>query len=60
MRENCLKQFDEHWNCLEANNQVRWASCKAFGPNSSLRLPRNITGVGNPNEHLTSACSRNL
>ena len=23
MRENCLKQFDEHWNCLEANNQVR-------------------------------------
>ena len=22
MRENCLKQFDEHWNCLEANNQV--------------------------------------
>lgn len=23
MRENCLKQFDEHWNCLEVNNQVR-------------------------------------
>lgn len=22
MRENCLKQFDEHWGCLEANNQV--------------------------------------
>lgn len=22
MRENCLKQFDEHWNCMEANNQV--------------------------------------
>ena len=22
MRENCLKQFDEHWNCLESNNQV--------------------------------------
>ena len=22
MRENCLKQWDEHWNCLEANNQV--------------------------------------
>jgi NADH dehydrogenase (ubiquinone) 1 alpha subcomplex subunit 8 len=22
MRENCLKQFNEHWNCLEANNQV--------------------------------------
>ncbi|KAF9782261.1 Ndufa8, NADH-ubiquinone oxidoreductase complex I 19kd subunit [Thelephora terrestris] len=21
MRENCLKQFDEHWSCLEANNQ---------------------------------------
>ena len=22
MRENCLKQFDEHWSCLESNNQV--------------------------------------
>ncbi|CAK5263145.1 unnamed protein product [Mycena citricolor] len=21
MRENCLKQFEEHWNCLELNNQ---------------------------------------
>ncbi|KAF9644505.1 Ndufa8, NADH-ubiquinone oxidoreductase complex I 19kd subunit [Thelephora ganbajun] len=21
MRENCLKQFDEHWKCLEGNNQ---------------------------------------
>jgi hypothetical protein len=24
MRENCLKQFDEHWNCLETNNQVSY------------------------------------
>lgn len=23
MRENCLEQFDAHWNCLELNNQVR-------------------------------------
>lgn len=22
MRENCLSQFSEHWNCLERNNQV--------------------------------------
>ena len=22
MRENCLQQFDEHWKCLENNNQV--------------------------------------
>jgi hypothetical protein len=21
MRENCLKEFDAHWNCLEWNNQ---------------------------------------
>ncbi|KAF8231374.1 NADH dehydrogenase, alpha subcomplex, subunit 8 [Tricholoma matsutake] len=21
MREHCLKDFDEHWNCLERNNQ---------------------------------------
>lgn len=23
MRENCLQEFDKHWNCLELNNQVR-------------------------------------
>ena len=22
MRENCLQQFEAHWNCLEMNNQV--------------------------------------
>lgn len=22
MRENCLKEFDAHWNCLEWNNQA--------------------------------------
>lgn len=22
MRENCLQQFEAHWNCLESNNQV--------------------------------------
>ena len=22
MRENCLAEFDKHWNCLEMNNQV--------------------------------------
>lgn len=22
MRENCLEQFEAHWNCLELNNQV--------------------------------------
>ncbi|EKM79993.1 NdufA8, NADH-ubiquinone oxidoreductase complex I 19kd subunit [Agaricus bisporus var. burnettii JB137-S8] len=21
MRENCLKQFEDHWNCLDRNNQ---------------------------------------
>ena len=23
MRENCLQQFDTHWQCLENNNQVK-------------------------------------
>ncbi|KAG6856988.1 hypothetical protein H0H87_011082 [Tephrocybe sp. NHM501043] len=23
MRENCLEQFQTHWNCLEKNNQAR-------------------------------------
>lgn len=22
MRENCLEQFEAHWNCLESNNQA--------------------------------------
>ena len=22
MRENCLEQFEAHWNCLELNNQA--------------------------------------
>ena len=22
MRENCLQEFEKHWNCLEWNNQV--------------------------------------
>lgn len=22
MRENCLQEFDAHWQCLEKNNQV--------------------------------------
>lgn len=22
MRENCLQDFDKHWNCLELNNHV--------------------------------------
>lgn len=22
MRENCLQEFDKHWNCLELNNHV--------------------------------------
>ena len=35
MRENCLKQFDEHWNCLEANNQVR----------STLKYPRRLLTI---------------
>ena len=35
MRENCLKEFDEHWNCLEINNQVR----------SSSRVERNVVGL---------------
>lgn len=23
LRENCLSEFQAHWNCLEKNNQVR-------------------------------------
>lgn len=22
LRDNCLKEFDAHWDCLEKNNQV--------------------------------------
>ncbi|KAF9238815.1 Ndufa8, NADH-ubiquinone oxidoreductase complex I 19kd subunit [Melanogaster broomeanus] len=28
MRENCLEQFDAHWNCLEMNNQEYYACRK--------------------------------
>ncbi|KAH9179536.1 NADH dehydrogenase, alpha subcomplex, subunit 8 [Lactarius sanguifluus] len=27
MRENCLQQFEAHWNCLEVNNQD-YAPCR--------------------------------
>ena len=49
MRENCLKQFDEHWNCLETNNQV-WTAL-LFPHNDGSRYMRRITtGVGSLNE----------
>ena len=25
LRENCLSEFEKHWNCLEYNNQVRFS-----------------------------------
>ncbi|KAI6135142.1 Ndufa8, NADH-ubiquinone oxidoreductase complex I 19kd subunit [Pisolithus croceorrhizus] len=28
MRENCLEQFETHWNCLELNNQEYYACRK--------------------------------
>ena len=28
MRENCLQEFEKHWNCLEWNNQVSCAMLK--------------------------------
>jgi len=28
MRENCLVQFEAHWNCLEMNNQEYYACRK--------------------------------
>ena len=28
MRENCLEQFEAHWNCLEMNNQEYYACRK--------------------------------
>ncbi|KIK82051.1 hypothetical protein PAXRUDRAFT_154658 [Paxillus rubicundulus Ve08.2h10] len=28
MRENCLEQFETHWNCLEMNNQEYYACRK--------------------------------
>ncbi|KAG8218883.1 Ndufa8, NADH-ubiquinone oxidoreductase complex I 19kd subunit [Butyriboletus roseoflavus] len=28
MRENCLEQFEAHWNCLELNNQEYYACRK--------------------------------
>lgn len=61
MRENCLQQFDAHWNCLELNNQVctimRYYFPHRYEPSSSMT--RNTTTVENPNEHWISACLRN-
>ena len=57
MRENCLKQFDEHWNCLEANNQVILMPLHSLDGSQNIR--RNTIGVESQNEHLTSACLRN-
>lgn len=37
MRENCLEQFDTHWNCLELNNQVY-----ALSGNSQFSLTKLI------------------
>jgi hypothetical protein len=28
MRENCLQQFDAHWECLEKRNQVCITACR--------------------------------
>ena len=28
MRENCLQQFDAHWECLEKRNQVCISDCR--------------------------------
>ena len=28
MRENCLQQFDAHWECLEKRNQVCISNCR--------------------------------
>ena len=60
MRENCLQQFEAHWNCLELNNQVSpWNLQLGNLVCSHCRIQRNIHPVGNLNAHSTSACSRN-
>ncbi|RXW19371.1 hypothetical protein EST38_g6477 [Candolleomyces aberdarensis] len=32
MRENCLEQFNQHWNCLEKNNQGLTKTIPGGGP----------------------------
>jgi hypothetical protein len=45
MREHCMKEFDEHWNCLERNNQVglqfvlTWSNLERCGT-GILPLPK--------------------
>jgi NADH dehydrogenase (ubiquinone) 1 alpha subcomplex subunit 8 len=43
MRENCLAEFEKHWNCLEWNNQVK--------PNTFLRIPLHSHNVVKTQEY---------
>lgn len=58
MRENCLSQFDAHWNCLERNNQVGGSLVNDKLVLVLIRNNRNITFAVNQNEHWMPACSR--
>lgn len=62
MRENCLKEFDAHWQCLEKNNQVLFLMIHRLTDYNSRKIssptPRNTISVGNPNAPWTSACLR--
>lgn len=48
MRENCLAEFEKHWNCLEWNNQVRLSPTQRTAYCISLTLCRNINTAENP------------
>lgn len=73
LRENCLAEFDKHWNCLEYNNQVSpLITVSGTPPSHFLRYGRgadlhrmthdtphrNTTTAERTSAYSTSACLR--
>ena len=60
MRENCLQDFQAHWNCLENNNQVRTTYLLAsmtltgHGPPGVQQVQE--TGARTQQVHVREAC----
>lgn len=45
MRENCLKEFDAHWQCLEKSNQVRPIRHLQDGGHHLTNVYTTVTGI---------------
>lgn len=60
LRENCLSEFNDHWGCLEKNNQVRPGRTCRPARRTVLRhaLGRNTTTAARTSVSSTSASSR--